>query len=137
MIATGNRQIPYYKLFRKKYVEIAIWPLLYVREEWCESAIAGGISHLSAKHAFHLKAMSVIVDYGQDYGLLQYQYDRWLFKTVSGAVESGRVHGTLPMRALEYKSFSTGYWQWQHRILKDAVRQFGFPSLFLTISPAE
>ena len=69
--------------------------------------------------------------------MLQYQYDRWLFKTVTGAVESGWAHDTSPMRALETKTFSTGYWRWQHRLLKDSVRQFGFPSLFITISPAE
>ena len=42
-----------------------------------------------------------------------------------------------PARALEAKTFSTGYWQWQHRFLLDALRQFGYPSVFLTISPYE
>jgi len=78
-----------------------------------------------------------MLNFGRDFNLLQYQYDRWLFKTVSGAVESGKALGTSPQRALETKSFSTAYWQWQHRMLKDAVRQFGYPSLFITVSPAE
>lgn len=135
LLASGEKNLPYYKFFRNQYIEIAIWPLLYVKPEWCESAIEGGGTRRSAKRAFHLKAMSSIVDFGQDYGLIQYQYDMWMFKTVSGAVESGRTYGTSPMRALETKCFSTAYWQWQHRFLKGAVPQFGYPTLFITISP--
>lgn len=124
MLANGEGSIPYYKLFRMKHVEIAIWPLLYVQPQWCESAIEGGTSRLSANHAFYL-------NFAQDFGLLQYQYDRWLFKTVTGAVETGKIHRTSPLRALETKSIGTAYWQWQHRILKDVVRQFD------SMSPAE
>lgn len=29
------------------------------------------------------------------------------------------------------------FWRWQHRLLIDAVRQFGYPSIFVTISPFE
>ena len=35
------------------------------------------------------------------------------------------------------KMFSHQYWTNQHRYLIDAVRQFGFPSMFITISPFE
>ena len=104
-------KVPYYKIFRRRHIEIAIWPLLYIKPEWCESAMEGGNTRLSSKRAFHIKAMSFIADFGQDFSLLQYQYDRWLFKTVTGAVESGRVYGTSPHRALETKTFTTSYWQ--------------------------
>ena len=43
----------------------------------------------------------------------------------------------LPARALNMKTFSVGYWQWQHWYLVDAMRQYGFPSVFITISPYE
>lgn len=136
-LVEGTTRIPYWTLFRMEFVEMAIWPLLYLKPEWCESGNHGGQTRLSAKRLFHCKVMSGILDFGQDFSLLQYQFDRWLFKTVSGAVESGKALGTSPKRALESKTFTTAYWQWQHYFLKDAVRQFGYPSLFITISPAE
>ena len=40
MLADEKRQIPYYSAFRLSYVEIAIWPCLYLKDEWCESAIS-------------------------------------------------------------------------------------------------
>ena len=58
----------------------------------------------------------------------------WLFKTVSGALTSGRFRMCSPARSLEAKPFSVEYWKWQHRYLLDAVNQFGAPSVFLTIS---
>ena len=76
-------------------------------------------------------------DYAMSHELLLFQYDRWLFKTVTGAINSARVLKCSPLRALDTKTFSPGYWQWQHRFLLDAVSQFGLPSLFLTISPYE
>ena len=42
-----------------------------------------------------------------------------------------------PARALNAKTFSAGYWKTQHRLLVDAVRQFGYPSVFVTINPYE
>ncbi len=71
---------------------------------------------------------------------LQFDFDRWLYKTVTGAINSARINSTLADSAtafysLQDKPFSTGYWQ--HRFLLDVVRQFGLPSLFITISPSE
>ena len=59
------------------------------------------------------------------------------FKTVTGAINTTRRSRCSPTIALDHKSFSPGYWQWQHRFLLDAVRQFGFPSVLDTISPYE
>ena len=36
--------IPYYKVCKLECVEIAIWPLLYLKEEWCESNVKGHVS---------------------------------------------------------------------------------------------
>jgi hypothetical protein len=42
-----------------------------------------------------------------------------------------------PARALDCKVFFAGYWKKQHWLLIDAVRQFGYPDLFITLSPYE
>lgn len=69
-------------------------------------------------------------------------FERWLYKSITGAISTARLFSTssstsIPFKCLEDKPFSTGYWLWQHRYLIDSVRQFGYPSLFITISPSE
>jgi hypothetical protein len=68
---------------------------------------------------FRHTVFSQISDYGTNFELLQFHYDLWLFKTVSGAITTAE------------------FWKWQHHYLIDAVRQFSFPTLFITISPSE
>ena len=69
---------------------------------------------------------------------LQYYYNKSLYFSInSGAVQSGKKYHCGPLQSLDCKEFSTGYWQWCHLFLLDAVRQFGYPSLFITISPSE
>ena len=85
--------------------------------------------------SFLYKVLLPVLDFSLDYELVQYQYDRWLFKTITGAINSSRASGCSPNTALQQKSFSTTYWHWQHLYLLDVVRQFGFPSFFVTISP--
>ena len=41
------------------------------------------------------------------------------------------------MQALDSKKFTSGYWEWCHLFLIDAVRQYGYLSFFITISPCE
>lgn len=60
-----------------------------------------------------------VLDYCLEYELLHYQYNRWLFETVTDVINN---------------TFSQQYWQSQHSLLIDAVRQFGYPTLFLTLS---
>lgn len=69
------------------------------------------------------------------YGL--FHHDRWVFKTVTGAITSARLFQCSPARSLDNKSFSPEFWRWQHRYLLDAVRQYGLPSVFVTLSPYE
>lgn len=122
-------------IYTQEGIECAIWPSLYPFTNWCESTLSGNRD--SAKISFMTKVFSHIVDYAMLFELLLFQYDRWLFKTVSGAINSARVLKCSPMRALDTKTFSPGYWQWQHLFLLDAVHQFGLPSVFVTISPFE
>ena len=120
-----------------KGIECALWPNLYPYTMWCESTLSGLDSKLSGKISFMRKVFSQIMDYGMHFDLLQFHYDRSLFKVVSGAINSARFSQCSPARALDTKAFSSSYWQWQHRYLLDAVRQFGLPDVFVTISPYE
>lgn len=118
-------------------IECALWPNLYPYTAWCESIISDSGSRRSRKVSFITKLMSEIIDYGLHYDLLQFQYDRWLYKTVSGAINTARYLKCSPARSLDTKTFSATYWQWQYRYILDAVSQFGLPDIFITISPYE
>ena len=83
------------------------------------------------------KVFSEIADYGTSFELLQFHYDIWLFKTVSGAITTAWKRSCSPATSLEAKTFSCEFWKWQLRCLIDSVKQFGFPDLFITISPSE
>ena len=87
--------------------------------------------------SFHTKLFSEIIDYALHFDLLQFQYDRAMYKVISGAINSARFTNCSPARALDTKVFSPTYWQLQHRYLTDAVAQFGLPDVFVTISPYE
>lgn len=137
IVITNNQHFNVYDLLATRGIECALWPHLYPFTEWCDSMITGQHDRRSSKISFMTKVFSEIIDYATNYDLLCFQYDRWLFKTVSGAITSARQSMCSPARALDGKAFSPGYWQWQHRYLLDAVRQYGYPSLFITISPYE
>ena len=118
-------------------VECALWPMLYHSTALCKSLVSEQSNRQNRKASFLHKVLSPVLDYSLDYEMLQYQYERWLFKTITGAINSSRALGCSPNAALQQKSFSATYWQWQHLYLLDAVCQYGFPSFFLTISPYE
>ena len=118
-------------------VEAALWPNLYHQNSLCESFLEGQETRTSGKVSFMTKIASAVSDYAMHYDLLHYHYDRWLFKTITGAINSAKQAQCSPATALEAKTFSHQYWTNQHRYLMDAVRQFGFPSMFITISPFE
>ena len=77
------------------------------------------------------------------------KYFNWIFFTESsffavlviwkylGAVESVKKFKCTAKQALDCKEFSAGYWQWDHLFLVDAVKQFDWPSAFVTLSPCE
>ena len=112
-------------------IDCALWPALYHSTTICESLLEGQENRASSKLSFQHKILSAVPDYSLHYYLLQYQFDCWLFKTITGAVNSSKVAGCSPNRSLENKPF----WQHQHLYLLDAVRQYGFPSFFVTVSP--
>lgn len=133
----SGKQLNLYDHRENQGIECALWPHLYPFYEWCETRLSGNTSRQSAKTSFTLKILSEILDYSLDYDLLQFVYDRWLFTTVSGAISSSRAFDTSAATSLSTKTFSVEYWRWQHRFLMDAVRQYGYPDVFITISPYE
>ena len=87
--------------------------------------------------SFNAKLLSEVVDYALHFELLQFQYDWWLYTTVSGAINTACYLKCSPARSLDSKTFSPTYWDLQHRYVLDAVDQFGLPDVFITISPFE
>ena len=136
----GERRPFLYEIYsspRYRRVECALWPALYFRTSLCESVLEGQNNRASGKISYMHKVLSPVVDFAINYDILQYQYDRWLFKTITGTVNASKASGCSPNRSLKNKSFSKTFWQHQHLFLIDAVHQYGFPSLFITISPYE
>ena len=81
--------------------------------------------------------LSPVHDFSINFEISQYQYDRWLFKTITGAVKASKASGCSPNRSLENKSLSKTFWQHQNLYLIDAVHQYSYQSFFITISPYE
>ena len=137
-----DNQPSIFETFQWCGIECALWPSLYPFTEWCESAVEGTTSRESSKASFLVKCFSPMLDYSLHFELLQFVFERWLYKTITGALNSAKAVAD-PMSqhyafsAFHNKPFSTGYWKWQHLYLLDALQQFGAPSLFLTISPSE
>ena len=136
----GERKPFLYEIFsspRYRGIECALWPILYYRTALCESVLEGQNNRASGKISYMHKLLSPVPDYAINYDILQYQYDRWLFKTITVAVNASKASGCSRNRSLENKSFSKTFWVHQHLFLIDAVHQYGFPSVFITISPYE
>ena len=118
-------------------IECALWPSLYPYRSWCDTVVAGSQTRASQKMSFITKVLSCIPCYSLEFELLHFHYDKWIFKTVTGAITTARRFKCSPARSLDDKTFSLEYWRWQHRVLLDAVTQYGLPSVFVTISPYE
>ena len=49
LLAQSEYGLPYYKVCQLQCIEMAIWPLLYVKKEWCESNLSGKVSYIIFK----------------------------------------------------------------------------------------
>ena len=47
LLAQERTTLCYYEYCKLECVEMAIWPLLYLKEEWCESNISGQVYTLT------------------------------------------------------------------------------------------
>ena len=74
----ANEKIPFWKALRMQGIECALWPVLYSR------IVSGVERRKSTKKSFMVKCMSGIVDYCSDFTLLQFNYDLWMYGTISG-----------------------------------------------------
>ena len=126
------------RAFQLPYIETAIWPILYFRDDLCESSISQSEnSHHSKKKHFFLKASSSIMDYSCSFNLLQFQYERWIYQTITGTIESCKSFNVSAATSLDSKPICHSFWRWQHSLLLDTVDHLGFPSLFVTITADE
>ena len=126
MHSRGVRQPYVHEIFTAvdyQGIECALWPTLYYSSQMCETMLTGNSNRASSKLSFMHKVLSPVIDYSLDFKMLQFNYDRWLFKTITGAINSSRAAGCSPNCGLQNKSFSCTYWKWQHLLLVDAVRQ--------------
>ena len=87
----------------------AIGSHLYYNTTLCESTLEGSEARHSAKVAFQKKICSPLIDYAISYELLHFQYDRWLFKTITGAINTARREHCSPATSLQHKTFSPEY----------------------------
>ena len=125
------------EIFSWEGIECALWPTLYPYLSWCESTIVGDSNRVSSKVSFLTKCFGPLLDYSLQFELLQFIFDHWLLKTITGAISQGRHSHCSPYRSLASKAFSPAYWENRHHHLVDVVHQKGYPSLFITISPSE
>ena len=76
------------------------------------------------------------MDYSS-FNLLQFQYERWIYQTITGTIESCKSFNVSAATALDSKPICHSYWRWQHSLLLDTVDRLGFPSLFVIITADE
>ena len=90
-------------------IKCALWPTLYLTTTLCNTMLMGH-SNRDSKICFMHKLLSPVVDYSLDFDILQFRYDRWLFRTITGTINSSQVSGCSPNCGLQHKSFSATYW---------------------------
>ena len=134
---TSSKKFNVYDFTSIVGIECALWPNLYPTLEFCEAMHSDKDNCASTKVAFMHKVFPKVSDNERNLESLQFHYDLWLFKTVLGAITTARKSHCSSARSLEAKTFSPDFWKWQHYCLIDSVRQFGFATLFITISPFE
>eukprot|EP00959_Pyramimonas_sp_CCMP1952_P239327 5001488-Pyramimonas_sp.AAC.1 len=120
-------------------VEVALWPCLYFKREWCESVVyaprdwqplcsaARKEDKVSSKSFFAWKLRGPILDYGADIGFIQFQFDRHIVRDLLSRTRIAASHSMSASLATAEKSWSPRYWRDHHRALVDVVRQIGYP----------
>jgi len=123
------------ELSKIEYIETALWPILYYRDDFCKSAISQTAdTKLSRKKHFFHKCLSPLIDYLLNLAFLQFQYECRCYQIITSTIESGKKFGASFATAMDSKPISHTYWRWQHCILLDTVERLGFPNLFVTIT---
>ncbi|CAJ1415319.1 unnamed protein product [Effrenium voratum] len=112
------------------HVECALFPDLYPWRVWCESHGRGAGNYRSPKEAFLAKVCGPVQDYGLNYELIQFQFDRWVtgYFTARGAVGADTPLKWLLRRFPDAPQ--QNYATKSHVV--DLHRQYGAAALFLT-----
>ena len=136
-------------------VECALWPHLYPTEAFADSRDSDEsqqeqhmedgddsdevdmTSHFSTKASFAAKLRSPVLDYAAWYDLAAFVYDRWLFKSVTGAATVASWHGGELHRAVAHRAFAAGHYDRLWQVMNDVHLQLGPANLFITLSPLE
>ena len=87
---TDSKRFNIYDFPQNVGIECALWPNLYPTLDSCDTSLSGADNRASTKIAFMTKVFSQISDYGTNFELLQFHYDLWIFKTISGAITTAR-----------------------------------------------
>eukprot|EP00959_Pyramimonas_sp_CCMP1952_P049300 1029878-Pyramimonas_sp.AAC.1 len=135
------------------YLESALWPHLYPTPEMCESHMiapegwadpfqksrsaaadnsSGSGKYDSLKAAFVRKVLSPVLDFGKDYSLLQFQFDRYILRNTMHQAVLAKTNERKASLAMKARHWAPEYWKSHHRVLLDVVRMHGYPHLFLT-----
>lgn len=94
--------------------------------------------HCSGKRNFTRLAMSSVLDYIGDYGLLQFMYDQYLCCVITAKknVAEGRRNPLKNM--FQTSSFGERFWGRKTDVVVDMLRQYGVGNVwFWTIAPYE
>ena len=75
-------------LFLWQGIDCALRPNLYPFTEWCESLLGGSLDRSSCKISFITKCLGPILDYCQNYNLLHFIFNKYMFKTITGAIKT-------------------------------------------------
>ena len=136
---------------QEPYLESAAWPLWYCMSASCESRLWAGAwaepfapyghstgqTWQSAKELFLRKVFSEVPDFARSYALLQFQFDRYVFRKIRCRAHVADTVGCDAPWLLSTCHWTPAYWHRQHRALQDVTLQLGTPDLFVTISPYE
>ena len=121
---------------RRPFVECALWPHLYWDSAMCEGSwLNDHTTQHRFKAGFKAKLLSPVLDYAADFELALYMHDRWVYETITGAVNSTDFESAL--QSLKAKPSMPTYMDRVKELCADLHRTLGPASLFLTIAPGE
>ena len=81
-----NETFNIYNCQQSSGIECALWPMLYPETQFHEMTLNRCHNQASSKVVFMKKVFCELTDCSPIYELLQFHYDLWLFKTVTGAI---------------------------------------------------
>ena len=90
-LLSNNESPNIFEIYRWTGIECALWPHLYPFTSWCDTFQEGQGARKSSKIPFLTKCFSPIIDYCKNFELLHFVFDRWIYKTVTGAINSSRI----------------------------------------------